>query len=139
MKTAYIKYLGELRTAATHIRSGNEIITDAPLDNHGKGEAFSPTDLVSSALVSCMMTVIGIMADVHGIDVSGMEGESLKVMGTNPRRIVGIDVRLRFPRAYSEHDRVLIERTARTCPVAMSLHPDLKQEISFVYGKQELS
>lgn len=139
MKTAYIKYLGELRTAATHIRSGNEIITDAPVDNHGKGEAFSPTDLVSSALVSCMMTVIGIMADAHGIDVSGMEGESLKVMGTNPRRIVGIEVHLRFPRVYSEHDRVLIERTARTCPVAMSLHPDLKQEISFVYGKQELS
>jgi putative redox protein len=139
MKTAYIKYLGELRTAATHIRSGNEIITDAPLDNHGKGEAFSPTDLVSSALVSCMMTVIGIMADAHGIDVSGMEGESLKVMGTNPRRIVGIEVSLRFPRAYLEHDRVLIERTARTCPVAMSLHPDLKQEISFEYGKQELS
>ncbi len=135
MKTAYVKYLGELRTAATHIRSGNEIITDAPLDNHGKGEAFSPTDLVSSALVSCMMTVIGIMADAHGIDVSGMEGESLKVMGTNPRRITGIDVQLRFPRAYSEHDRVLIERTARTCPVAMSLHPDLKQEIAFTYGK----
>lgn len=135
MKTANIKYLGELRTAATHIRSGNEIITDAPVDNHGKGEAFSPTDLVSSALVSCMMTVIGIMADAHNIDVSGMEGESLKVMGTNPRRIVGIEVSLRFPRAYSEHDRVLIERTARTCPVAMSLHPDLKQELTFVYGK----
>jgi putative redox protein len=135
MKTAYIKYLGELRTAATHIRSGNEIITDAPLDNHGKGEAFSPTDLLSSALVSCMMTVIGIMADTHGINVSGMEGDSLKIMGTNPRRIIGIEVQLSFPRAYSEHDRVLIERTARTCPVAMSLHPDLKQEITFVYGK----
>jgi len=124
-----------LRTAATHIRSGNEIITDAPLDNHGKGEAFSPTDLLSSALVSCMMTVIGIMADTHGINVSGMEGDSLKIMGTNPRRIIGIEVQLSFPRAYSEHDRVLIERTARTCPVAMSLHPDLKQEITFVYGK----
>jgi uncharacterized OsmC-like protein len=134
MKTAYIKYLGELRTAATHIRSGNEIITDAPIDNHGKGEAFSPTDLVSSALVSCMMTVIGIMAEAHGIDVSGMEGESLKIMGTNPRRITGIEVALRFPRAYKEHDRVLIERTARTCPVAMSLHPDLQQTITFVYG-----
>ncbi|MDP2187456.1 MAG: OsmC family protein [Sphingobacteriaceae bacterium] len=139
MKTAYIKYLGELRTAATHIRSGNEIITDAPLDNHGKGEAFSPTDLLSSALVSCMMTVIGIMAEAHGINVSGMEGDSLKIMGTEPRRITGIEVRLSFPRAYSEHDRVLIERTARTCPVAMSLHPDLKQEITFVYGKQPLS
>lgn len=135
MKTAYIKYLGELRTAATHIRSGTEIITDAPLDNHGKGAAFSPTDLVSSALVSCMMTVIGIMANAHGIDVSDMEGESLKIMGTNPRRITGVEVELRFPRAYTEHNRVLIERTARTCPVAMSLHPDLQQTITFVYEK----
>jgi len=134
MKTAHVKYLGELRTAATHIRSGNEIITDAPLDNSGKGAAFSPTDLVSSALVSCMMTVISIMADTHGINVSGMEGEALKNMGTNPRRITSIEVSLRFPRAFSEHDRVLIERTARACPVALSLHPDLVQELTFEYG-----
>ncbi len=87
MNTASTIYLGELRTRATHIRSGNEIITDAPLDNHGKGEAFSPTDLVSAALLSCMMTVIGIMANTHQIDVSGMSGEVLKVMGTDPRRI----------------------------------------------------
>lgn len=134
MNTASIKYLGELRTQATHIRSGNEIITDAPVDNHGKGEAFSPTDLVSSALVSCMMTVIGIMAQTHQIDVSGMEGEVLKVMGTDPRRITELKVLLRFPRDYKEHDRVLIERTARTCPVAKSLHPDLVQEIQFIYA-----
>jgi hypothetical protein len=80
-----------------------------------------------------MMTVIGIMADAHGIDVSGMEGESFKIMGTNPRRITCIEVELHFPRAYTEHNRVLIERTARTCPVAMSLHPDLQQTITFVY------
>lgn len=134
MKTAHVKYLGDLRTSATHVRSGNEIITDAPLDNHGKGEAFSPTDLLSSALLSCMMTVIGIMAAAHKINMEGMDGEVLKMMGTDPRRVIRLEIVLRFPRAYSEHDRVLIERTARTCPVAQSLHPDLAQEISFEYG-----
>jgi uncharacterized OsmC-like protein len=135
MNTASTIYLGELRTRATHIRSGNEIITDAPIDNHGKGEAFSPTDLVSAALLSCMMTVIGIMAKTHQIDVSGMNGEALKVMGTDPRRITEIHIELRFPRDYKEHDRVLIERTARTCPVAKSLHPDLLQNIQFIYAR----
>lgn len=134
MKTAHVKYLGDLRTSATHIRSRNEIITDAPLDNHGKGEAFSPTDLLSSALLSCMMTVIGIMAAAHNINIEGMDGEVLKVMGTDPRRVIRLEIVLRFPRAYNEHDRVLIERTARTCPVAQSLHPDLVQEIGFEYG-----
>lgn len=134
MNTASTIYLGELRTQATHIRSGNKIITDAPLDNHGKGEAFSPTDLVSAALLSCMMTVIGIMANTHQVDVSGMRGEVLKVMGTDPRRITEIHIQLRFPRDYKEHDRVLIERTARTCPVAKSLHPDLIQDIQFIYA-----
>jgi uncharacterized OsmC-like protein len=134
MNTASTIYLGELRTQATHIRSGNKIITDAPLDNHGKGEAFSPTDLVSAALLSCMMTVIGIMANTHQVDVSGMSGEVLKVMGTDPRRITEIHIQLRFPRDYKEHDRVLIERTARTCPVAKSLHPDLVQDIQFIYA-----
>lgn len=133
MNTASIKYLGNLRTEAKHIRSGNQIITDAPIDNQGKGEAFSPTDLVSTALASCMMTVIGIMANNHGIDVTGMEAEVLKEMAANPRRISGVQLTLHFPRVYSEHDRVLIERTARTCPVALSLHPDLKQDISFRY------
>ncbi|MFN3529498.1 MAG: OsmC family protein [Bacteroidia bacterium] len=134
MTTASIKYLGNLRTEAIHIRSGNQIITDAPLDNHGRGEAFSPTDLVCTALVSCMMTVIGIMADNHGIPVEGMEAEVVKEMAAEPRRISAIHIILRFPRTYSEHDRVLIERTAGTCPVALSLHPDLKQEISFRYA-----
>ena len=133
MNTASTIYLGDLRTQATHIRSGNQIITDAPPDNHGKGEAFSPTDLVSAALLSCMMTVVGIMANTHQIDVSGMTGEVLKVMGTDPRRITKIHIELRFPRDYKEHDRVLIERTARTCPVAKSLHPDLIQDIQFIY------
>lgn len=133
MNTASIKYLGNLRTEAKHIRSGNQIITDAPIDNQGKGEAFSPTDLVSTALASCMMTVIGIMANNHDIDVTGMEAEVLKEMAANPRRISGVQLTLHFPRVYSEHDRVLIERTARTCPVALSLHPDLKQDISFRY------
>jgi len=135
MATAHIKYSNGLRTTAVHVRSQQEIITDAPVDNHGRGEAFSPTDLVCSALASCMMTVIGIMAQTHQIDVEGMEAEVTKIMGTEPRRIVGIDLVLSFPRNYKEHDRVLIERTARTCPVAMSLHPDLKQEVQFKYAR----
>ncbi len=134
MSTAEITYLGELRTRATHIRSGQEIITDAPPDNHGKGEAFSPTDLVSTAFVSCMITVMGIAANTHNIDLSGLRATVQKHMASDPRRISGLEVKLYFARTYTDHDRVILERTARTCPVALSLHPDLVQDFSFHYA-----
>lgn len=133
MSTAEITYLGDLRTSATHIRSGQQIITDAPLDNHGKGEAFSPTDLVSAAFVSCMMTVMGIAANTHQIDLSGMRAKVTKHMASDPRRISKLEVALFFDKTYTEKERLILERTARTCPVALSLHPDLVQDFSFHY------
>lgn len=134
MSTAEITYLGELRTRATHIRSGQQIITDAPIDNHGKGEAFSPTDLVSAAFVSCMITVMGIAANNHQIDISGLRATVTKHMASDPRRISKLEVVLFFDKTYTEKERLILERTARTCPVALSLHPDLVQDFSFHYA-----
>jgi len=132
MKTAVIHYDGELRTTATHLRSGKRVITDAPPDNNGKGEAFSPTDLLSASLGCCMLTVMGIVAERHQLDMKGTRAEITKIMAANPRRVAEIVVELHFPpNNFSGKDRQLLENTARTCPVAMSLHPDLKQTVSF--------
>lgn len=130
MATAEISYQGELRTKAIHLRSGVQIITDAPPDNQGKGEAFSPTDLVAAALVSCMMTVMGIAARTHNIQLVGLRGEVTKIMAASPRRISALQVHLYFSGPYNAHERTLLERTAKTCPVALSLHPDLEQSVT---------
>src|SRR5919107_64530 len=123
MNTATARYAGQLRTEATHVASGNVIQTDAPTDNFGRGEAFSPTDLVSTALGSCMMTVMGIVAERHQLDLVGSTFSIKKHMSTDtPRRIAQIDVTLTMPAALSPNDRALLERTAQTCPVALSLH-----------------
>ena len=132
MKTSSIKYLGNLRTEATHLRSGNKIITDAPVDNHGKGEAFSPTDLASTALASCMITVMGIAANTHEIDMEGTHAEVLKVMADNPRRIARIEIDLFMPKKeYTTKQKTILEKTARTCPVGKSLHPDCEETLRF--------
>lgn len=132
MATSIVTYTGELRTTSTHLKSGEKIITDAPVDNHGKGEAFSPTDLLATSLANCMLTVVGIAGNTHGFSIDGTTAEVTKVMGENPRRVVGIQVNLQFPaNNYSEKEKAIIEKTAHTCPVAKSLHPDLKQEITF--------
>lgn len=134
MATAIVIYEGDLRTTATHIASDNTIITDAPVDNHGKGEAFSPTDLVSSALASCMLTIMGIAARTHQLDIVGTKAEVTKVMQAQPRRIAAIQVDITFPHhKYTEKERLLLERAARTCPVALSLHPDIDQQLAFIY------
>ncbi len=134
MQTAHIKYLGDLRTEAVHLQSGNKIITDAPVDNQGKGEAFSPTDMVATALGSCMMTIMGISANTHHFDLVGTEIKVTKIMQSDPRRIGEIRVELFFPpNNYSEKEKKLIKLAADTCPVAKSLHPDLKQTIIFNY------
>lgn len=134
MKTAEIFYPGELRTEATHIRSGKKIITDAPVDNHGKGEAFSPTDLMSASLGSCMLTIMGIVAGRNNIDIKGTQAEITKIMGENPRRVIEIKVEFTMPaNHYSLKEKELLENAARTCPVAKSLHPDLKQTVVFNY------
>lgn len=132
METAHIKYLGDLRTEAIHLQSGNKIITDAPTDNQGKGEAFSPTDMVGTALGTCILTIMGISANTHQFDLVGTEVKITKVMQNNPRRIGEIKVDFYFPaNNYSDKEIRLIKHAAKTCPVAHSLHPDLKQSVSF--------
>lgn len=136
MKTAKIVYKGALRTSAVHLRSGKEILTDAPPDNNGKGEAFSPTDMMSTSLGCCMLTIMGILAERSGINIEGTEVEITKVMGPDPRRVTGILIEMKMPaRAYSEKEKQMLEQAAKTCPVAYSLHPDLKQELVFHWNK----
>ncbi|MBP6513122.1 MAG: OsmC family protein, partial [Bacteroidia bacterium] len=111
---------------------GNEIITDAPKDNHGKGEAFSPTDLVSAALGACMLSIMGIAAKTHDIEFRNVTLENTKIMASDPRRIAEISIEFYFNgMEYNDHQKLILERAARTCPVALSLHPDLKQTIVF--------
>ncbi len=133
MATIRNEYLGGLRTRATHLKSGNSIITDAPVDNQGKGEAFSPSDLVATALGSCMLTLMGIAANTHGIEIEGTKLETTKVMGTDPRRIVRLDVSFTFPvgKSYSDKERAILEKAAVTCPVYYSLDPAIEKDIQF--------
>lgn len=128
MATAHIVYTGDLHTIATHLRSGNQIVTDAPVDNQGRGEAFSPTDLLATSLGACAITVIGIAARTHGFSIDGTEITITKIMADNPRRVGEVIVEMNFPPVpYSEKEKLIIRRTADTCPVRLSLHPDLKQ------------
>lgn len=131
--TSKVIYKENLRTEMIHLKSGSIIETDAPIDNNGKGERFSPTDLVASALASCMLTVMGIKARDLNIDLDGTEASVTKIMGTEPRRIVGIDVVIQFPASIGADDKqkTILERTALTCPVQFSIHPDITCNISF--------
>jgi len=134
MNTATARYAGQLRTEATHVASGKIIQIDAPTDNHGRGEAFSPTDLVSTALGSCMMTIMGIVAERHQWNLVDSTFSIVKHMSTEPpRRIAQIDVTFNLPASLSTSDRTLLERSAHTCPVTLSLHPDVKQNVVFLY------
>jgi uncharacterized OsmC-like protein len=126
-----VTYRGELRTEALHLRSLQLVLTDAPLDNQGKGEAFSPTDLMSTSLACCAMTIMGIKARELGLDLTGTEIEVEKVMASEPRRVSEIHVTFHFSVDLSTNDRLRIERAGLTCPVAKSLHPDLKQHFVF--------
>ncbi|MFO0321802.1 MAG: OsmC family protein [Bacteroidota bacterium] len=130
-----VTYQGELRTEAIHLQSNKIILTDAPKDNHGKGEAFSPTDLVASALASCMMSIMGIVSLKEGItSIDGTIAEVTKVMITDPRRIGEIQIKLIFPKKdFTDKEKKIYEHAALTCPVAKSLHPDLKQTIEFAW------
>ena len=134
METVKTKYIGDLRTEAIHVRSGVNITTDALVDNQGRGEFFSPTNLLATSLGSCMLTIMGISARTHGFNIDGTEVSITKVMGTEPRRVVEIIVELTFPHNnYSAKERKLLELSAKECPVANSLHPDLKQNIIFKF------
>ncbi len=131
--TSTVIYKGALRTEMTHTQSGSIIENDAPVDNHGKGERFSPTDMVATALASCMLTTMGIKADTMGIDLSGAKVEVTKIMKLEPRRIGGIKAHLFFPETLSldEKQKEILERVGRTCPVERSLHPDMELDIVF--------
>ncbi len=134
--TSKVVYKGNLRTEAEHLQSGSKMITDAPVDNHGKGEAFSPTDTVATALATCMITMMGIKAEEMGIELEGTRAEVTKTMAENPRRISKIEANLYFPVVYSEKQTKILEHTARTCPVLQSLHPDIEKVISFKYSSE---
>ena len=125
-------YLGGLRTEATHLRSGNKIITDAPTDNNGKGEAFSPTDLTCASLSSCMMTLMGMLAERENIDLTGLRSEIVKVMGSNPRTIAEVHIAF-FHENLKATDvqKEKLRRAALTCPVALSVSPEIKQKVEF--------
>ena len=130
--TSKVVYEGNLRTRLTHIFSGAEIITDAPLDNHGLARSFSPTDLAASSLGTCMMTIMGIKAVDLKLNLEGTAIELTKVMAANPRRISEIHVAVKFPgNNISLNDRAILEDAARNCPVAKSLHPEILQDIKF--------
>ena len=132
MKTVY---LGGLRNEVEHLQSGTKLVTDAPLDNHGKGESFSPTDLFASSLGCCMLTIMGISAESYGFNIDGTTIETEKIMGTNPRRVVELKLDIHFPKGsnYTDQQKRLIEAAARTCPVANSLNPEIKKTITFNY------
>ena len=126
-------YKGSLRTEAIHVQSGNTIITDAPIDNHGKGEAFSPTDLVATALASCMLTIMGIVANRNHLKINGTTAEIEKIMGANPRRINEIKISIRFNENFDKKTKRKLENAALTCPVSNSLSENLKESIKFIY------
>ena len=133
MNTFEIKYKGDLRTTAIHLDSGSEISTDAPKDNHGLGETFSPTDMVCSALASCILTIMAIAVERDDIDIKGTTAVVKKTMGKNPRRISKIDIDLTFPREYDQKTKTILERAAYNCPVHHTLSETVEKNISLTY------
>ncbi len=133
-----VNYLGDLRCEATHDPSGNKLITDAPVDNHGKGESFSPTDLCATALGVCMSTVMGIFAEKHGLDLRGLKVTVGKEMTQVPvRRIARLTVELIVPLPATHPHRAALERVALTCPVYESLHPEMEKPVTFIWQEGE--
>ena len=139
--TSTVIYEGELRTVARHLQSGTEIETDAPVDNQGKGERFSPTDLTATSLAACMATTMGIKSRDLQVNLVGMKVSARKIMKADPRRIGGIDIVFDFPASLQvgEKERLILERTAHTCPVIYSLHPDIEVKVEFHWNPAEVS
>ncbi len=131
-----VRYLGALRTEIRHLASGNSGLTDAPTDNEGKGEAFSPTDLLATSLASCMLTIMGIRSRDMDLDLSGTTAQVEKRMEGPPRRVAGVAVDLYLPDAGTARERAILEAAARSCPVALSLHPELTQVVHFHWGRR---
>ena len=133
MNTLEIKYQGDLRTTATHLDSGSKISTDAPKDNHGLGETFSPTDMVCSALASCILTIMAIAVEKNNVDIKNTIAIVKKTMGNNPRRIIKIEINLTFPKQYDLKTRTILQKAANNCPVHHSLSEKTEKDISFTY------
>jgi uncharacterized OsmC-like protein len=132
MPTIKSSYLGNLRTESTHVQSGTNLLTDAPLDNNGRGESFSPTDLVSSALGSCMVTIMGIVAERDGVSLKGLSWEVSKIMNPSPRKISEIIVDFKWDKPVEDPKMIQkLKNAAKNCPVALSLDPEIKQTINF--------
>jgi len=134
--TSSVEYNGDLRTTCTHLKSGNDFETDAPLDNNGKGERFSPTDLLATSLGTCMLTVMGIKARTMGFDLNDMKIDVLKIMKSDPRRVGGINLTFHIPETLASLDektKAILINTAETCPVIKSIHPDI--EVNIDWGK----
>lgn len=129
--TSKVTYLGDLRTSSVHLQSGTEILSDAPTDNHGKGEAFSPTDLLANALGSCMVSIMAIKSRDTAIDLAGSTVEVTKIMNPEPRKIAKIVIVMNLPAVADQKTRTILERAAMTCPVFLSLHPDIEKDITF--------
>lgn len=135
MATISIEYKGELLNKCRHNQSGTEIFTDAPIDNHGKGSSFSPTDLLCNSLATCMMTIIGVASETFNFEVTGTKIEVTKIMTANPRRVGEIIIDFYFPNInYTPKEKKIIEKSAMTCPVYLSLHPDVIKTIHFHYN-----
>lgn len=132
MITSKVTYLGDLRTKSTHIPSNDVIISDAPIDNHGKGEAFSPTDLIANSLATCILTTMGIKASAMEVSILGSEADVTKTMQSDPRRIGKIEINLTLRGSeFDDKTKTILERTAMTCPVYLSLHPDVEKIVHF--------
>jgi len=129
--TSKVTYLGDLRTSSIHVQSGSEIVSDAPLDNNGKGEAFSPTDTVANALASCMMTVMGIKARDIDVDFTGATASVTKIMNAEPRRIGAIEIVFDMNIDADQKSKTILEKTAMTCPVFLSLNSEIEKRITF--------
>ena len=132
--TSTVVYNGELRTTCTHLRSGNHFETDAPVDNNGKGERFSPTDLTATSLATCMITTMGIKARKMEFDLNGIEIEVEKIMKADPRRVGGINLFFHIPgnlKNIEEKTKIILKNTGETCPVMLSIHPDIEVKIDW--------
>lgn len=129
--TSKVTYLGDLRTSSVHLQSGSEIISDAPIDNNGKGEAFSPTDTVANALASCMFTIMGIKARDLNVDLTSSTAGVTKIMQAEPRRINAIEIVFDMNVSVDEKSKTILERAAMTCPVFLSLNTEIEKRISF--------
>ena len=132
--TSIVEYTGELRTVCTHLRSENSFETDAPVDNNGKGERFSPTDLLATSLGTCMLTVMGIKAKNMGFDLNGIKIEVEKIMKSDPRRVSGINLLFHIPdqlKTVDEKTKQILKQTGRTCPVWLSIHPDIEVNVDW--------